>query len=241
MFDLRKLSVSDMLRCSSAVRRLHEGAKSMEDVAANVVRFLYRSLVDGQTGNPACALVRLYKTHPLHDLKAEDQAFARGLLCGEEASPHTRCFTLLGTTGDDPQWNSRETSKGHRAIPLASEPMITQLPMLAGLLEQLGVPAKALAESSEEILSALEQKSFGLFHVEGARGSPVVPAQAEFVEPCKIESVIGFGSAIPPGDVFAILLFSKVPVKRDVAELLNALPLHCKLALLRFAQGPVFN
>jgi hypothetical protein len=241
MFDLRKLSVSDMIRCSSAVRRLHEGAKSMEDVAASTAQLLYRSLLDGAAGGPACALVRIYKTHPLGDLKPEDQAFARGLLSGEEASPETRCFTLLGTAGDEPQWNSRATSAGHKAIPLATEPMIQRLPMIAGLLEQLGLPASALAEGGANTLRGLEQKSFNLFHIERAKGSPVIPAQADFVERYGIASVIGFGGVLPSADVFAILLFSKVPVGREVAELLNALPLHCKLALLRFAQGPIFN
>ena len=47
-------------------------------------------------------------------------------------------YTLLATAGDEPEWNSRHTSRGHAAIPLPSARIVERFPMIAQLIRQLG-------------------------------------------------------------------------------------------------------
>ena len=59
--------------------------------------------------------------------------------------------------------------------------------------------------------------------------------------PFGIESGLGFGGVLPTGDLFAVCLFSRVPISRTTAELFRPLALHVKLAVLPFDGGPVFT
>ena len=62
-FDLTHFTIREMTQCGKEIRTMNHAAASMEEVAGRIVRFLYDSLIDGQTGTRACALVRLFKTH----------------------------------------------------------------------------------------------------------------------------------------------------------------------------------
>ncbi|WP_207706714.1 hypothetical protein [Acetobacterium tundrae] len=53
----------------------------------------------------------------------------------------------------------------------------------------------------------IEQKSYGVFLVPQALGSPYIPAQKEFVVPYQIKSVMGFGGMLPMLDIFVIIIF----------------------------------
>lgn len=52
----------------------------------------------------------------------------------------------------------------------------------------------------------LRGKTYGVFHVAEARESAYVPAQADFVVPYGIRSVVGFGGPLATGDLFAVIL-----------------------------------
>lgn len=79
-YDVRKFMIRDMTECDSALRKIGLGAKTMEETAGRIVRFLYDSLIDGQTGARACALVHFFKTHPYQGADDELQSFARSRL-----------------------------------------------------------------------------------------------------------------------------------------------------------------
>ena len=242
--DLARFGLTEMLRCSMEVRRASAGARSMEAAATRVCRFLYDEFVGTEQGGAPmrqCALVRCYKTHPFGALDTGLKAFARDLLAGAPERDDLRCLTLLATVGDEPAWNSRLRSRAHRAIPLATAAMIEQAPMIAQLLRQFGLePAKLVAPSSG-IVGDLQGKTYGVFHVENALGSPYIPAQREFVIPYGVRSVVGFGGSLRTGDLFAIILFSRTPVTRDVADRFRSLALDVKTALFDFADDEVFG
>jgi hypothetical protein len=67
-----------------------------------------------------------------------------------------------------------------------------------------------------------------------------IPAQ-EFGVPYCVRSVVGFGGFLPPGELFAVVLFSRVPVSRDTAALFRALALRVRLAFLPFSITRIFN
>jgi hypothetical protein len=79
-----------------------------------------------------------------------------------------------------------------------------------------------------------------VFYVSEATGSPYIPAQKEFVEPYGVRSVVGFGGLLPEGDLFAVILFARVLIPRDTAEMFKPLALAAKLSVLSFAKGPIF-
>jgi hypothetical protein len=77
-----------------------------------------------------------------------------------------------------------------------------------------------------------------VFHVAEALGSPFVPAQDPFVKRHGVRSVLGFGGMLPTGDLFTVILFTRVPVPRATAELFKPLALSTKLAILPFVGNP---
>jgi hypothetical protein len=216
------------------------GCSSMEEAADQMVRPLYDTTRDRATGERTCALVRLFKTHPFETLQSDLQAFATKILGRPPESPAMKCLTLLATAGDRPEWNSRRDSAGHQAIPLASEKLVGQAPMISNLILQFGLEIRSVVQPNHGLFLDLEQKSFNVFHVAEARGSPYLPAQEEFVIPCGIRSVLGFGGILPAGDLFAIILFSKVFIPRETAGMFKTLALSAKLAILPFVSGPIF-
>ena len=235
MYDLSQLTLSAMTDCSTRLRRLGKDATSMEDAANRVVQFLYDHI--GVNGERACAMVRFYKTHVLGDLPPDLQAFARGSDAG--LNDATRCLTLLATVGDEPAWNDRRRSRGHQAIPLPSPQTVAQAPMVAQLMRQLGLDVSAVLSPDESLIVDASQRTFNVFHVQEALGSPYIPAQ-DFVEKHSIASVLGFGGILPTGDLYAVILFSRETIPPSTAELFKPLSLSAKVAVVPFAAERVF-
>lgn len=241
MHDLTRFTLSDMITCSSALRGLGAGATSMEEVANRIVRYLYDDLIDMPSGARACALVRFYKTHPYQGLDPELRGVARALLGDQPVSPSMKCLTLLATAGEQPEWNARRRSVGHKVIPLPSEQIVVQFPMVAQLVKQFGMEISTVLDPDPRLLVDLDQQTYNVFYVAEATGSPYVPVQAEFVIPCGIRSVLGFGGMLPSGDLMAIIMFAKVPIPRETADLFKTLALSTKVAVLPFVNSPVFS
>jgi hypothetical protein len=235
--ELTAFTIDDVSELGDVIRGLGSDAASMEEAAREITSFLYGELGDGNGGG-ATALVRLYKTHPFGALPADLQAYAQQA-AGEALAPEVRCLTLLATSGDLPQWNDRALSAGHKAIPLPSEQIVLRLPMIAQLITQLGLDVGAVIRPHEAPLRQLSQRTYDVFHVEEAAGSPYLPAQ-DFVREHGIRSAAGVGGMLHTGDFYALVLFSKVPISRPVAQALKILSLAIRIPLMRFLLGSVF-
>ncbi len=236
MYDLTRFTLRDMTQLGGVLRRLGEGAETMEEVAQRTVSQLREELVDRASGRPSCGLVRFFKTHPFGALEPGLQEFAAGMLHGAAASDSMKCLTLLASAGDRPNWNSRHRSSGHRAIPLPSVDLVDKAPMISSLLQQLGVEVATLLRPDPDLLVEASSSSFNVFYVPRAPGSALIPAQEEFVQAAGIESVLGFGGMLPGGEIFAVILFAKVPIPRETAELFRTLALNVKMAVLPFEE-----
>jgi two-component system, NtrC family, sensor kinase len=212
----------------------------MESVADRIVKYLYTHLLDLKTESRACALVRFYKTHPYGALEPALQAFAQRSAGDVPLAETVACLTLLATAGDLPEWNVRQRSTGHQAIPLISAEMVLQLPMIAQLTHQFGLPVSSILEPDRTLLPSLDQ-TYNVFYVPEAEGSPYVPAQDGFVARYRIKSVLGFGGTLPTGELMAVILFTKTALPRHVADLFKSLALSAKLAVLPFSAGPIFT
>jgi len=230
MHDLSTFSLDDMIRCGAMLRGLGEGARSMEDTAGRVARALYESLARPATGVRSCALVRFFETQRFDALPAERRRFAQRMATSEALALDTTCLQLLASAGDEPAWNDPRASAGHLAIPLPSEEALAQMPMIAQLCAQLGIATSSVLRPSP--FTELAEQTYDVFHVEHAATSPYVPAKASFVERHGIRSVVGCGGVLPSGQMFAVLLFSKVHVTRATAQFFRPLALAIKLAIL---------
>jgi signal transduction histidine kinase len=239
-YDLSRFDLSHMIRFGRRLRVVAEPGACMEDAAQRVVEYLRESLVEGDEGKPGCALVRCFKTHPLGKLSPELAQIAVSSLQGAQPHPELPCLTLLATSGEEPEWNSRQSSRGHRAIPLERAEVFERAPMIGRLIQQMGLRPDDVIQPSPDFLLDAEQRAFNVFHVPEAQGSRYVPAQG-FVEQYGIRSVLGFGGLMPSGELFALILFSRVPISREVADMFRTIALSTKLVLLPFTRGPVFR
>lgn len=210
----------------------------MEDVAQCIVRYFNEVLVDA-AGRPACALVRFYKTHAYGALPLDLRAVASRGMAGLRPWDEMKCLTLLGTQGEEPAFCDRRTSSGHKVIPLPSVEFVARIPMIHRLVVQLGLDLASVLAPDPTFLLDVEQKTFNVFHVAEAKGSPFIPAQ-DFVERHGIRSVVGFGGLLINGDLFTVVLFAKVNIARETAELFVPMALGVKLALHPFIQGHTF-
>lgn len=233
VYQIEDFTIIESTLCSKAFRTICAGASSMEMAAERVVSHLYHGLVDAE-GERACALVRFFKTEPYGNLDEELQASVIAPLQGQSLLPDTKCLTLLATAGDDPDWNLRRRSRGHQAIPLLSEQTVSKAPMIISLFNQMGIDVGKLINPAPKYVMDMSQTNFNVFYVPHAPGSPEIPGQSDFVVPYRIKSALGFGGVLPSGEMFAVIMFLKVPVTRETALLFKIVSLNVKMALLPF-------
>lgn len=241
MIDMRNFTLKDMVECSAAIRLMWEGTTSMEQVADKIVRYLYDHLIDGDTGERAFALIRFFKTHPLEELEEDSRKFALDMLQTAPESPNMKCLALLASAGVEPQWASRKESKGHRAIPLVSEQFVDRFPMVRQLIQQFGLEVNTVLQPDSEVVYDMAEKAYNVFHVSEAVGSQYVPAQENFVIPYGVRSVLGFGGILPSGNLFAVIMFSKIPIDPETANMFRTLAMSVKVAILPHVGKPIFD
>ncbi|MAG58383.1 MAG: hypothetical protein CMJ83_19010 [Planctomycetes bacterium] len=229
-----------MTKIGSELRRLCEGSATADEAASKVVRCLYEDLVDEEDGERLCTLVRLFKTHPYSRLGPELQGYTREILGEQPPFPEMKCLTLLATVGDRPEWNRREASVGHKAIPLPSEDFVGRFPMIAQLIHQFGLDTSSVIRPAPEILVDIERQRFNVFRVPDALTSPHIPAKEDFVIPFGIRSALGFGALLPSGSMFAVIMFCRFPVPEATADMFEPIALSVKLGLLPLMNESMF-
>ena len=90
------------------------------------------------------------------------------------------------------------------------------------------------------VILDLEKKTYNTFYIADAVGSPYIPAQDDFVVPFGVKSVLGFGGVLSNGELFVVIMFSKVPIPRETAENVRDLGPSAKVAVEPFVAGAVF-
>jgi len=232
-FSLSTFDLAHMLRCGLDLRRETQGAATMEEAARTVVRYFRESAVSAD-GERECVLARFYKTHAYGALPPDLQAFARRQMGAMDPWDDLRCLVLLASAGEEPEWNDRRRSRGHQAIPLASASMVEQAPMIAQLIRGLGLDVEAVVASRPALIHGSEGKTYNVFYVPEAAGSPHIPAQDDFVRPYGVRSVVGCGGVLLTGDLYALILFSRVPIPPESADRFRNIALDLKLAVSPF-------
>jgi two-component system, NtrC family, sensor kinase len=233
-FDLSDFSLVDMLQCGRGIRQAASSAATVGEAAQAMVEYLYR-----ECGHPraarSCALIRFYKTFSYVDLEPQLQSFAKRQLGDLEPEDQMKVLTLLATIGQQPEWCDARQSVAHRAIPLPSAQMVEGAPMIAELIRELGLDIAEVVKPGRSSVKETEGRSYDVFHVEKAKGSPYIPAQAEFVERYGIRSVLGFGGLLGDGNFYSIVMFSKGAVSKESASRFRNIALDVKAVLHPFA------
>ena len=240
MYDLTRFTQSEATECGNALRALGSAASSMETAANNIVQHLYNNVIDSETNEKACALIRFYKTHPYGQLASGLQEFASGIMGGAPESQDMKCLTMMATAGEHADWNSRSTSSGHRAILLASADFVGGIPMIAQLVSQFGIEMGSVISPEPNVIGDLARQTFNTFHIADAVDSPCIPAQDDFVKPYGVKSVLGFGGVLSSGELFVVIMFSKVSIPASTASSFRDLSANVKEAVEPFVGGAVF-
>ena len=242
MHDLGDFSLRDVAECTARVRRLGLGAGSMEEAAGRIVSYLYEDLADQRGGQRACALVRFYKTHPYGLLDAGRRRFAEARFTGEAAAPGARCLALLATAGDEAAQPRGSASRGHEAFPFEAAGEAARVPGMIREVTRLGIdlgdptPVPALAPESESPGRAPD----GVVHLLEAVSSPAIALHDAFLIEHKIRSVLGFGGLLPCGDLFVVVLFTRIAIDAAARDLFKTLALAVKVGVMSFERGPIF-
>lgn len=237
MYSLARFSLLEVTECSAVLRQLGEQSNSLQQAASRAVDYLFTHLGNEETGARECVLVRCFKTISYSRLEPAMQQLAREKLGGIVPSPDMKCFTLVASAGEEAAWNHVERSHRYRVIPMVSADFVKQFPMFSQLLHQFGVSTAFDVTPEGEWLVDLEEKTYNVFYVPDAVGSPYVPVQEGFVVKYGVKSVLCFGGMLPSHDLFAVILFSKIPVPRETASLCKSLALSLKTSLLAFDEA----
>jgi len=232
--ELAKFSLSAMVQLGRELSTVHHASQSMEEVADRIVQAFRERFID-ERGELTNVLVRFYKTMFFADLDDRLREIATASLRGARAEPGMRCLTLLASAGEKPQWNMISHSQNHQCIPLPSSEGVAGMPMIAQLMQQLGVQLSTFDAGSTGMLMDLDQHQLhNVFYVPEALGNPCIPDQTGFVIPHGIRSVVGFGGSLPGHQMFAVIAFTRSHISRDIAALFGPLSLCTKLAVMQF-------
>jgi hypothetical protein len=177
-------------------------------------------------------LARVFLSVPFGAMPNANKEFVRNLAQSAGGAADLRDSTpvlsLLGTSGQDANWNDRRKSKGHIGIPLISASFVGAIPMISRLLRELGVPIDWIDSHDSEIIKKAAGGSLGLFFVDDAgsakdhEGRKIIVAQ-DFVSTYGVKSVFGGGEAYADGQMFVFVAFCRDAFSRETAEQFGSL------------------
>ena len=203
-----------------------EQAKSLEEAAQTLATLVHTCFQE------SVVLSRVFLTVPFFGLPPTDEQFVRKVAesagVGSDLKRATPILSLLGTQGQEPDWNERHKSKGHLGIPLISSTFVDSVPMISRLLKDLGIPLSWVDSYDSEIIEKAMLDSSSLFFVENAasatdfKGRKIIAAQ-DFVSTYGVKTVFGTGAAYAGGQIVVLIVFCGDVCSRAVAARFLAL------------------
>src|SRR5262249_26578560 len=139
MVSLDLLTLEDTYRLAADLRELGASASSGDDASSRIVSHLFDQLRAAKSGDPACPLVRLFRTTSWRALHDEVKA-ALQLKLEREPAPDEAWLVLRASRGILEAWNDPNLSHAHHFLPISAP---DTSPMVSALVAQLGLSAKA--------------------------------------------------------------------------------------------------
>lgn len=194
----------------------------LEDAAQKFSELMYREFSN------SIILTRVFVTIPFSKLPSDNQNFvikiADSAGIRSQIRDNTLVLSLLGTQGQNEDWNNRRNSKKHAGIPLISDDFIDSISMMSRLLKELGIRLDWLADYDAGIVKKKLGRLSGLFYVQDAanttddRGRKVISAQ-DFVKTYNIKTVFGMGGGYSVRGIYSVMInFTKKNLPQRGAE-----------------------
>ncbi|MBI5958558.1 MAG: hypothetical protein HY866_07485 [Chloroflexi bacterium] len=172
---------------------------SHEQASQSIVRQLSEAFID-KNGESQIALARIFRLTEVEELPADVR--------GQVKPGEQKVMALTGTWGLEKAWQHRSRSKGHQAIPISAIAVPERIPMFQEVLTQLGIDIEYFYNTNE-LVARGDQPYQGTFHIADATSS-AIPAQADFIRPYGIRSLVGFGGFIgSAGVLYLLYIFSR--------------------------------
>ncbi len=218
MKKLSEINASDFITVQNNINNLGD-FDNAEDLAQAFVTVIYEYF------RSSIVLLRLFSTVPYQALLTEDQHLvnrkreASGI--SHPFNEQTPVLTLLGTRGQNTDWNERYKSNGFRCIPLMSSQYIESLSMLSMQFRTMGIDFR-IFDDWDTVNFNSEQFDYysGILYVKDAgidkdeQERMVVPRQ-DFVSENNIKTVTGFGAGYSghPALVTLFLFTNEILIK----------------------------
>lgn len=239
--SIAHFTLEDMALLMRALRHCGADSQDMETAAKRIVRHFRERFRNPDNGSCELPLVRFYKVHEYGKLPEDLRLYARSMFPAIDLVPSTRCLVLLATAGEHPDWNARRQSRGHQVLPLLSIETVKQMPMVYTAISQLGIEVADVISPHEEFVVSRDTRSYNVFYVPEALGSPYIPVQDDFVKAYGIRSVLGFGGILPSASLFVVILFSNQLIPVETAQVFKSLAMSVKVAVVPFDEVAVFE
>ncbi len=220
MMDLAHVDRRELLDVLDQVRGRLRAAPTLEAAAQEVVTVIAHAFAS------SVVLSRLFLTVPFGKLPDEQRRaawhVAEAQSLQSRVNDRTPVLTLLGTYGKHPDWCDRRTSRGHAAIPLCSQVFVDSIPMVARMLQEMGVDLGLVTNGDPYVDGS---GWVGLFYVEDARtarddqGRRIIPA-SDFIEQHSVRTVFGIGKAYANGSIASFVVFANKVLSRERVETL---------------------
>jgi histone H3/H4 len=203
-----------------------ESSESLENAAQELATALHSQF------DESVVIARVFVTVPFDTLPEVNRDFVQKLAesagVASDLKTGTPVLSLVGSHGQEEDWNDRRKSKGHVGIPLISSSFVDAIPMISRLLKELGVPLDWVDSHDSEIIVQTLSGATGLFFVEDAgeatdqEGRKIIAAQ-DFVSSYDVKSVFGTGGVYPNGQMVVVVVFCRDSFARAEAEQFLAL------------------
>jgi hypothetical protein len=242
---LSDAGADDYEKLQSEIQRVAD-CTCAQEAAQKFVDAVYESF------SPSLVLLRLFMTVRYDELPEEDRRFVDGRGRATNTShlilDATPIFTLLGTSGNRPEWHDRRASAHFRCIPLASTAFVFSLSMLSRQFESVGLDLSLIDDWEAKVTSIGRADRFrGMLYIGDAgidrdsQGRMIVPKQ-DFVAVSGVKTTFGFGSGYAGHPTLVTLFaFTNEYIEPAVARPMTTLLDHYMNASEKLIkQGTVF-
>lgn len=199
-------------------------------VASTTLESAARTWVDTvhETFEEALVLTRAFAIVPFGALPEPERMHATKLAGAAEEvlAEDAPVLVLMATRGTLGAWNDRARSENHLAIPIVSAALVQSAPMLGALLTDLASVQAETPTAPTFDYDSVATSRLETFYVFDARTTIddrqrlKIPSR-DFVVDHDVQTVFGVGGNYGTGSLFAMVLFARQHVSRDVADQLR--------------------
>ncbi len=214
-----------------------DGEKSIEQMGQKFIDVIYDEFEE------SLALARLFISIPYAELPTFRHNFVKNLAkqlnIESQLTNNTPVLSLIGTRGNEPEWNDARQSKGHLGIPLVSPKFVDTIPMVSRLLNQLGLGLDWITMPNKKFNMETKSDITGIFLVKDAKNDRdsqnrrIIPMQ-DFVADYNVKTVFGFGGRYIVGkkSIITGIFFSKESLTEETPKKLSPIVKSFKVATM---------